>query len=1670
MVKLAPDREGLNYKILNDIRCQAPAIEEAIFDWRKNTDLQGFTVFNNLVDVSTLNGEFQAVAFTSGAETYIEQPFAATGVTPSLNRIEIALRVLSTRASKAKIQFIKQSNEDTDPSVLDSLGQFIEFDIIQDGNYHVYSLDPSQLASWQGLVTRFRLFPGDVLLSSDIVSLQFIRILTFEEDSLCRCEEEDFFENVPSPCTGAGRGAAVQGVPVTQGILVSSNNNVLDIEIDGARRQVELSLQVLPTNPKIVAFDIQTKLNKLGFGGFRNATCEFLGDRTFRIQSGFRGVETSIKLFNTSRTILKTIGMFNVFGAPSFLSFSGVSDSLTPEGLDSSQYLLPNSSLNVIKDPSLRTSVPFDSSVRMVEIGNPFFDEGSLITPFNASGLTLIDYLRPATNSGVINELFFNGTVLLSPQTKIKIFRPTNTNGLEFIDEVTVQPNEILSGAKINAPVIPPNQERRLFRVETELEIRYGDVLGLSNAVVYTRPSIDYITRALTDSEASSVLNLSCLLGKGDITTLIKDVDSLDSVGEGLNPLPIFGHSTSFRKKSSVFIDLGERKGVDKIAFQYNVLQAFRNTASVSSQVTTVQVNTFGSTHTHWRYIVSGLGLEQTSVTQTTNVFNTNLLFDGNTKAFNGDDSQYFYLDGDGDLDNTDFTSPGLIQPQTFIDDRFDIEVTLSPNFEKNISTINLYFVEPINWIFYGIFYVKGGTRVPFDFTGVLFDDSPMPLDSIFFTNPLDPNDVSLNQETRTAVLAQAGVSAHRKLTFHVKPRKANKIVFEVYKHFSTKMTEIEVLTNELVTSTGFEVRGQDIFKVSVADDDLRFENVIFDADKPVQAQNVFATSITVGKPVRYIRAEIEPPVPLELYNIQVLPEKKDDFDSLTSDKSFFTSTTEGSVVFINYDEPKFLDFENKTGSEADLILDIIPDASENRRLPVLWSRLNSEDDLNSPDIGPPALYAFDEDYEVRIRYDVAQNNASFGTFSLSSVHGQSGWAPLDTALTDGGSANNISIPIAGTFTDPLGGNSLYEGEVDSGGSWVETFDISYTVVIDISNGALPGLGSGFVPTFTVISDPPVDDIVTPTEILDFGVFYPVGTNGILMRWNDVSPFGEDDVFTVSAVAPIIGLNTSISAKDFGYAAVRLGEFFFVESIELDIAAEKLSQTLFANWKQSDGLFALSKSDNNNITGVQFGSFGNINTLGKWVLVSWDFTQPSRGGFLNNIRVYVNEPIFSSKEWWVSSLPTDGFISTDTVDFSPDNKKLTSIKFNYLANKSTEVVFSLDESGEIGPDSLWSFRDFVFFKMKHDNPALIDSLKVRVGSNSSNYYEWELSLDVLDVGEWIDVQLRFTEALIFGSPELYDSLSYVAFVVKGNNGASNFSFNTDTFKVKRNKFEDSFKFNKSLYLSNNEFVRFYPVDGLTLREGTVEFWLKPDFNSLGLYEHEEFLSEQDEFLRQYKYYIDERELTHTLLTLISGFDFRGTLAVRSNLNGLIFQTNNAGGDTGGFVSRINFEWDDIMHIALTWKHDVFVQNTHFRVYVNGELYEILNTPWAASVEDNMNLIIGGKADSDIFIITPTSCDAFVDNVKAYNFYKDNFNDRDQERLSDDILVKNNDMIAISVNDGGFSRYGEPSLPLLVKAVPPGGKVKIGVRFIDQNRKIPTTLNRKARIEAKWRVR
>jgi hypothetical protein len=462
----------------------------------------------------------------------------------------------------------------------------------------------------------------------------------------------------------------------------------------------------------------------------------------------------------------------------------------------------------------------------------------------------------------------------------------------------------------------------------------------------------------------------------------------------------------------------------------------------------------------------------------------------------------------------------------------------------------------------------------------------------------------------------------------------------------------------------------------------------------------------------------------------------------------------------------------------------------------------------------------------------------------------------------------------------------------------------------------------------------------------------------------------------------------------------------------------------------------------------------------KWVSVKRDtatnYSYDDDSGkygkdYLNLIKVY-GDTKYNPTEyhwWWHSTLST---LSNDYMNVKVHSR---SLQIDYPTSSGADTISFL-EGDDFGQDVYWSVKDSLSFWWRIDDVSKLDTIfgDITFGSvNESSlfYYKWDISSLNLISG-WNLVKLKFDDYNVvypetenfYMNPFMDERLDLLnngqdlkSFVLRYRGKGSPFTMHVDDLRIRRNVFEDDVKFGKGLCLTGREYLDI-PAAGLTLEQGTVEFWLKTYYDSYG----------RDVF---------GNTASKTFFTIVNNNNDIVSLGIkasqwfqassgnlRTDLN--LFDAEYANLREDSFVER-----DEVVHIALAWSNDSkFMDNDQtLRLYINGELLYVSNVQWEVSDTKSVNIKFGGS-NAQISYAQDSYGAGIFDNIKIYNYAKDTFK-INTKGVAGDVVYTPNEFLQVSSDNVNFHGIGSSNLPFIFEQILPGEKQIVYVRSSkDQN--------------------
>lgn len=559
-----------------------------------------------------------------------------------------------------------------------------------------------------------------------------------------------------------------------------------------------------------------------------------------------------------------------------------------------------------------------------------------------------------------------------------------------------------------------------------------------------------------------------------------------------------------------------------------------------------------------------------------------------------------------------------------------------------------------------------------------------------------------------------------------------------------------------------------------------------------------------------------------------------------------------------------------------------------------------------------------------------------------------------------------------------------------------------------------------------------------------------------------------------------------ISSEEWPIISINLGDQFYIQGHSLEGAFGDVTRY---DWNNASSNFAWSDSVLSEVKKVAFGSWGDSPGYEQWVAIKRDTAtyhnaDPAVDAGIGDYGVdYLKHALIEShtKEnpvnypwWWSSSISTlsrdyDSFVELCT----------NALRIDYPASTALDTVQFI-EGSNWGVDTDHAYRDGFSFRWYIEDVDKLDTSEGYIffggldGTSSPQVVEYRWNLSTLSgslplQAGWNVPFLRFREAeeIIYNEnanpfddeqPLMREYTTWQTAGLKFRGKGEEFHMLIDGFVLKRNHFADSSKFDYGLYLNGPESMDF-PLNDIDMDAGTIEFWLRPDYNFEGTDEFRRFRN------RCLFHFGNVANDVFGCMISSNGINiYHGNLA--GELSSLVIQ--------GIFTSAI----DSLFHIAVAFSangKNLDSDSSTIKFYINNFPVATNYGTWTYTDEKLFRFTLGGKTPLAVIeqssSLENRSIDAVVSNLRIYNYCKSNFTDSMNNVFDDnaaDDLVIPSEMIEISQDNVTYYRVGDAELPFFYSKVPDGDTKQIYVRSA-----IPEGLsgkeNRTAGIVTSWDV-
>ena len=876
----------------------------------------------------------------------------------------------------------------------------IDFDIIDDNKWRLYTVNMGPAQNWQGNINNLRIYPFVDGKNKDQFAIKFIKISSLSTYA-CDNTQCSYYLQYSHPCPGiGGRGTCEAGVSKALYTTVSGISDSLVVNINGYGYEYF----TLGDNSNLTGVEmakiIANKISALNVGGYTYSFCEYSELDKLKITSGSVGVDSSVSI---SGTAAEALGFYE-----NNVNVSDISNGTEPAtGFDyaSSRILTALDINRLIDGNSDDFAYIHNPSQYSVEGGRRDFNEigvsqllstittqtylGEYYDSLNNEGRTLIDFSHPFNNNGRITSIYMYGVV--DTLSKIKILRPYRDGSFKVIHSLNL-PLENDSYIYTSNPVV--------YRVDCNILVEKGDLLGIYNANLYVGVSPSGLPEATfvqVDGNVSGVFTTE------------------DPLSLGVGGFAIYARGDRWQTNTILDIDLGDRVNIEEINIYGSEDSAYFEFNVACCEDVSWQVDLFSGTHQHaginWlngirfvhthQNIAYGLNcLDDCIKTADNGQVGTTYGKDSDGLWTSGDDHSYFYVNGDAEwLYTWDCSIGGKYEycgnsvpygTRSFVYDPIALTLTFPYEFEIDVHKSIIYFKERNNFrslslSYYlgqysnignsddrGYNYIPEYTSVRLD--GILYEDDDDAISNAYiFSNPMSSKPIYSGADVNP--INWEIVEAAHGTDWSVIEHNFDPVTckgFRIYTdhHRSTKITEIEVYS-KMTTSASLV----DNITLSFSDYGDIWTSVGFEE---IDTEHVNAF---IGSAPRYFRLGLDSATEFSLNEIEMLVGDQvdvaqcDDVILLDNAKSNAVNTSTPVVIENVYDKPfdLYVDLPKETSGTDDLIF---------------WSKLGSYDQISQPEFGPSCKLHKQDDYLIRNdNRQCAINVPAYGLKNL--VHGK---------------------------------------------------------------------------------------------------------------------------------------------------------------------------------------------------------------------------------------------------------------------------------------------------------------------------------------------------------------------------------------------------------------------------------------------------------------------------------------------------------------------------------------------------------------------------------------------------------------------------------------------------------------------------------------------------------
>lgn len=539
-----------------------------------------------------------------------------------------------------------------------------------------------------------------------------------------------------------------------------------------------------------------------------------------------------------------------------------------------------------------------------------------------------------------------------------------------------------------------------------------------------------------------------------------------------------------------------------------------------------------------------------------------------------------------------------------------------------------------------------------------------------------------------------------------------------------------------------------------------------------------------------------------------------------------------------------------------------------------------------------------------------------------------------------------------------------------------------------------------------------------------------------------------------------------VSSEEMPIIAVNLNDQFYIDGTS---SIGKLAESEGDEWSIDTNNLCFSDSVLSEPKKVSFSSWGDSVSYAQWVVVRELECNCYPIGSSNN--KYMKHLVINSNSvgticdyyWWWESYNS---VLSNSYEYVV-GPSVRSLCVQYQGHDVDRVYFK--EGDSFGKDESASWRDSLSFSWYIDNVDNIDNdygyffYGGKGGSPEVDVvYKWHISsisAGLVSGWNYMSLQFRDADAIDFLTlegqeydPSTVDCIDFSKIGMEYKGVGNQLTMYIDGFTIKRDDFLTESRFNKGLYLCQNEYAECLLGD-LSLSKGTIEFWLNTDYDASG---------------RDYYGNFKHRTIFH-----MSNVD-NDVFGMLINLQGIVIYYGNAGKDFASYViNNVVIEPDSLLHVGVVFSNtgeNIDDYGTTIKFYLNNIHIASVKDAWDVSDNKHFKFTMGGKSLSAAKESSGQevngSIDGVVSDFRVYNYCKSNFNGSMHGAYSTE--GTNKSLIEISTDNLTFYKVGDEELPFKFSQVPDGDEVVIYVKS-NIPRELKDNRNRTEGLSINWEV-